>query len=91
MNSNKPPDKYRTIKCAFKTIHKQDFNTNKLFDACFRTHQIVIHTYQFLRLWILDKYHNNNKTIPNITDDTIKMAFKSLIKESQGREDLKNS
>jgi hypothetical protein len=84
MNSNKPPDKYRTIKCSFKTIYKQDFNTNKLFDACFRTHQIVIHTYQFLRLWILDKYHNNNKNIPNITDDTIKMAFKSLIKESQG-------
>ena len=84
MNYKKPPDKYKTVKCSFKTIHKQDFNTNKLFDACFRTHQIVIHTYQFLRLWILDKYHNNNKIIPYITDDTIKMAFKSLIKESQG-------
>jgi hypothetical protein len=84
MNYKKPPDKYRTVKCSIKTIIKPNFDMNKLFDACFRTHQIVIHTYQFLRLWILDKYHNNNKIIPNIIDDTIKMAFKSLIKDSQG-------
>ena len=84
MNYKKPPDKYRTIKCSIKSIIKPELDINKLFDACYRTHQIVIHTYQFLRLWILDKYHNNNKIIPNITDDTIKMAFKALIKESQG-------
>ena len=84
MDYKKPPDKYKTVKCSIKTIIKPNLDKNKLFDACFRTHQIVIHTYQFLRLWILDKYHNNNKIIPNITDDTIKMAFKSLIKESQG-------
>jgi hypothetical protein len=79
----KPPDKYRTIKCSLKSISKNELNQTKLFDACYRTHQIVIHIYQFLRLWILKKYHNKQE-IPIITDDTIKMAFKSLLKDSQG-------
>ena len=83
MSSKKPPDKYRTIKCSLKSILKNELNQTKLFDACYRTHQIVIHTYQFLRLWILNKYHNKQE-IPIITDDTIKMAFKSLLKDSQG-------
>ena len=83
MSSKKPPDKYRTIKCSLKSISKNELNQTKLFDACYRTHQIVIHTYQFLRLWILNKYHNKQE-IPIITDDTIKMAFKSLLKDSQG-------
>jgi hypothetical protein len=83
MSSKKPPDKYRTIKCSLKSIVKNELNQTKLFDACYRTHQIIIHTYQFLRLWILNKYHNK-ENIPLITDDTIKMAFKSLLKDSQG-------
>jgi len=83
MSSKKPPDKYRTIKCSLKSIVNNELNQTKLFDACYRTHQIIIHTYQFLRLWILNKYHNK-ENIPLITDDTIKMAFKSLLKDSQG-------
>ena len=83
MSSKKPPDKYRTIKCSLKSICKNELNQTKLFDACYRTHQIIIHTYQFLRLWILNKYHNKQE-MPIITDDTIKMAFKSLLKDSQG-------
>ena len=30
---------------------------NKLSDAMIRTNKIIIHTYQFMRLWILNKYH----------------------------------
>ena len=83
MNYKKPPDKYRTIKCSLKSIVKDNLDQTKLFDACYRTHQIVIHTYQFLRLWVLHKYHSN-QNIPIITDDTIKMTFKALIKDSKG-------
>ena len=79
----KPPDKYRTVKCSIKSIIKKDLDMNILFNAMMRTHKIVIHTYQFLRLWILNKYHNN-LNIPLINDDVIKMAFKSLIIESSG-------
>ena len=57
----KPPDKLRTIKCSFSSILKtKDKNViDKLFSATCRTHQIITHTYQFLRLWILYKYKKN--------------------------------
>ena len=83
MNGKKPTDQYRTIICSLKSIPKDNLDKSKLFDACYRTHQIVIHTYQFLRFWILHKYHSN-QNIPIITDDTIKMTFKALIKDSKG-------
>ena len=79
----KPPDKYVTVKCPLNLIiKKQEYKAN-LIDACFRTNQIVIHSYQFLRLWILDKYHNKLE-IPVITENTIKMTFKALTLSSQG-------
>lgn len=83
MNCKKPPDKYRTVKISLKSIIKPELDINKLIDATTRTHKIIIHTYQFLRLWVLKKYHKK-LDIPLITEDTIKMAFKALIKESQG-------
>jgi hypothetical protein len=82
MSFKKPPDKYRTIKCSLKSILRNELNQPKLFDNCNRTHQLVIHTYHLLRLWVLNKYHNKQE-IPLITDDTIKMAFKSLLQDSQ--------
>jgi len=82
-NSKKPPDKYITVKCNInKIIRKNDFFA-PLFDACFRTNRIVILTYQFLRLWILEHYHNNID-IPTITTDTIKMAIKALTFNNKG-------
>ena len=79
----KPPDKLRTIKCSFTSILKDKNVTDKLFDATCRTHQIITHTYQFLRLWILYKY-KKDKDIPIITENTIKMTFKTLIKDTNG-------
>jgi hypothetical protein len=83
MQSKKPPDKYRTIKCSLKSIIKSNLDLNKLSDAMIRTHKLIIHSYQFIRLWILSKY-NKKLDIPHIDEDLIRMVFKSLIKESQG-------
>lgn len=58
VKSKKSTSKYKTIKCSIKSIAKGESNQMKLYDACYRTHFIIIHTYQFLRLWILNKYHN---------------------------------
>lgn len=79
----KPPDKYRTMKCSLNDIIKNKSIKIKLFDIVIRTNKIVIQTYQFLRLWILSKYHNNHK-IPIVTTSLIKTIFKCLIKESRG-------
>ena len=73
---------YRTKKCQLTSIIRDKKNISILFDASLRTHNIVIHTYQFLRLWLLFKY-NNNIDIPNITTDTIQLAFNALTKCGQ--------
>lgn len=81
--SKKPPDKYRTVKCPLSSIIKDEKNTSIIFDAMMRTHKLVIHTYQFIRLWILDKYYKK-EDIPNIDENLIKMVFKALTLESSG-------
>ncbi len=83
IKSKKPPDKIITTKCSLdKILLEPDFKPI-LFDVCFRTNQIVIHTYQFLRLWILHKY-KNNLDIPEINFNTLKMAFCALTINSKG-------
>ncbi len=81
----KPPDKDKIInvKCNFNKILRNNDHKKYLFDVCFRTNKIVIQTYQFLRLWILEHYHRNIN-IPIITDDTIKMAFSALTFTDKG-------
>ena len=81
--NNKPPDKLRTVKCSFKKIIKNKEHIVKIFDAIVRTHKIVSHAYQFLRLYILYCYKKNKKNI-DINTETIKMVFKVLVKDSAG-------
>ena len=89
----KPPDKFITVKCVLDKIiidnkpdnqFKKDDIKTILNDTCFRTNQIVIHTYQFLRLWILYKYHNKFD-IPIITEEIIRMVMNTLsVKDNRG-------
>ena len=79
----KPKCKYRTIKCPLKSIINNDLDMTKLIDVMMRTHKIVIHTYHFLRLWILRKCRKK-LDIPIIDVGLIKMAFKSLVTKSTG-------
>ena len=85
----KPPDpgvnqKYKTFNIPLtKIIKNVDEINNKLEDAVKRTNKIVIHAYQFIRLWIINKY-NNNKIIPEITEDIFKLAFRALSKTPKG-------
>ncbi len=83
MDSKKPPDKLNIVKTNIQNIIKDPVYINELYDACFRTHQIVIQSYQFLRLWILDYYHNHQE-IPHITKDMIKMIFTTLSLSTKG-------
>jgi hypothetical protein len=83
-----PPDKYQCLKLPIQKILKleQDTNTKTLEiinDAVLRTNYITTKSYFLLRLWVLEKYHNNQE-IPLITEDTIKMSMKSLVKASAG-------
>jgi hypothetical protein len=81
--NKKGPDKYRTVKCSLKRIIKDDNDIASIHDVMMRTHKLSIHASQFLRLWLLDKYHNQ-KDLPIITEDTIIMAYKSLRDKCRG-------
>ena len=82
----KPPDKYRCIKLPIHKIIKSDLPIDvleRINDAVSRTNTITTNSYFLLRLWVLQKYHNNQE-IPIITEDTIRMSMKSLVKASAG-------
>ena len=79
----KPPDKYKCIKVPLSKIIIDETKIDRIFDCVVRTNKIVIKTYQLLRLWMLDKYHNK-EDMPTITKNTVKMAQKSILKKSCG-------
>ena len=82
----KPPDKYRCIKLPIQKILKSDIPIDvleRINDVVSRTNIITTNSYFLLRLWVLQKYHNNQE-IPIITEDTIRMSMKSLVKASAG-------
>jgi hypothetical protein len=63
-------------------IIKKEKHLSTIMDTVIRTHKLTIHVYQLLRLWLLDKYDNND--LPIINTDTIKMAYKVLSLDSAG-------
>lgn len=84
----KPPDEFfKSIKTSLKSILKHpDINLPKINDAVIKSNKIVIHTLQFLKLYILYYYENNNNTLPTIDKTLINSTMKILCNEkSQGR------
>ena len=82
------PDKYRCLKVPITAILHDDSevaerNMDILQNAISRANAITSKSYMLLRLWVLEKYHNN-LTIPELTEDTVSMAMKSVLKSSSG-------
>ena len=89
-----PPDKYRCLKLPLSSIlYKTDdaiANMDILQNAISRANDITTKTYFLLRLWILEKYHND-LVIPTITEDTISMCMKSINKSVLGQKPKGNN
>jgi hypothetical protein len=79
----KPPDKYKCIKLPITSILNKNEESQSIFntiqDAVYRTNYITTKTNLLLRLWCLDKY-DKGLSIPLITETTIKMCMKSIVK-----------
>jgi hypothetical protein len=90
----KAPDKYRCIKVPLHSILHKDDNAINIFntiqDAVYRTNYITTKTSLLLRLWCLNKYHQNID-IPIIDENTIKMCMKSLLLPSSGPKPKNNN
>jgi len=77
----KPPDKYKTFKISLNKIIVDKHKISKL--PLITMNKLIIHVYQFLRLWILHQF-STNKPIILITEGVIRMAFKVFLKDSAG-------
>lgn len=77
--------KLKTAKTSLNRVLIDDDSSKSpiLFDAVNRVHQIIIHVYLFIRLYVLNKYHTNQK-IPFISKDFIATVIKVLIKPNVG-------
>ena len=50
---------YKVFKIKLEDIILNNDIKNKIMNACRRTHLITTHVYQFIRLYILNCYHND--------------------------------
>ena len=86
---HKPPDKYTIIKSQLLNLmYPNDTKSRNSYlhninDACFRSNEIVFHTYQFLRLFVIKEKQKINKIFIKITKDVVSMAMKVFIKETK--------
>jgi len=90
MKKKKNPDKdlpnsHRTIKCSLKTILRNKEIQSTINDLVIKCNNIIIETYQFIRLFCLYKYHNK-QDIPELTEKFILYCIKCLgIRDNRGK------
>jgi hypothetical protein len=72
--SNSP---LKVIKTSLKSICLDNETILTINNYCKNLNQIVIHTYQFLRLYILHKYHTN-QLLPKIDNKFIEHIIKTI-------------
>ena len=78
----KPPEFFKSIKTSLKNVLKHpEINTKILNDAVVKSNKIVIHTLQFLKLYLLDYYENNNQTLPVVSKELINNSMKVVCGE----------
>ena len=80
----KPPEFFKSIKTSLKSVLKHpEINTSKINDAVIKTNKIVIHTLQYLKLYLLDYYENNNNSLPVISKEFINNSMKVVCGEKE--------
>ena len=85
----KLPEFFKSTKTSLKSILKHpEINTKKINDVVIKAHKIVIHTLQFLKLYILHHYNTDSHTLPIIDKVLILNIMKVICGEkhtNQGR------
>ena len=79
-----PTEFFKSIKTSLKSILKHpEINTSKINDAVIKANKIVIHTLQFLKLYLLDYYETHNGSLPVISKEFINNAMKVICGEKE--------
>lgn len=77
---------YKTFKIPIKTLlHNRDLVQPAVNNLVFEMNDLMIHTYQFIRLYVLNTY-NINQSLPIIDETFILYCIKTLgVRNSRGR------
>ena len=70
-------DFMKTVKDNIKNIIKDESTTSIINDLAIKTNKIVIHSYQFIKIYCIDLY-KNNKPFPKIDKEFICDVFKVI-------------
>lgn len=80
----KPPEFFKSVKTSLKSILKHpEINTAIINNSVIKSNKIVIHTLQFLKLYLLDYYENNNGSLPVISKELINNTMKVVCGEKE--------
>ena len=80
----KPPEFFKSIKTSLKSILKHpNINSSIINDAVIKANKIVIHTMQFLKLYLLDYYEHHNNALPVISKELINNSMKVVCGEKE--------
>ena len=80
----KPPEFYKSVKTSLKSVLKYPkLNNKKINNAVIRANKIVIHSLQFLKLYLLDYYETHNGSLPAITKELINNSMKVVCGEKE--------
>ena len=79
----KPPEEFfKCVKVSLKHILKHyEINQPKINKTAIKAHKIVIHTLQFMKLYLLD-YYDKNSNLPKINKEFINSCMKIICKEN---------
>ena len=72
-----------TIKCSLKTLLRKEIDYTKFMKIIHKSNNVMLFCSHFIRSYLLFLF-SNNKPIPTIDNDFIRMAFKSISKKSVG-------
>jgi len=79
----KPPEFFKSVKTSLKSIMKNpDINTPKINEAVIKSNKIVIHTLQFLKLYLLHHYETTN-ALPTINAELVNNSMKVICGEKE--------
>ena len=74
---------YRTIKCPLKSVLKEYDILQPIIENCVKDiNEIIILAYQFIRLYLLDKFVNN-KELPIMNKQFILDVLKTVVQLKQ--------
>ena len=80
----KPPEFFKSVKTSLKSILKHaGINAPIINDAVIRANKMVIHTLQYLKLYLLDYYETHNHTLPVISKEFINNSMKVVCGEKE--------